>query len=157
MTWSHYLALLSVDDSKKRKKLETNAIKEKWSRRRLKLEIKKLNVKGARKEKPVAKLTPRLGKPGVYAVTEWPGTQTSADKNGKQTFAKTQGEKKRAYDLGFSSFKTIRSKPKRKPKPFDLFTYYADVERVIDGDTLWVQIDCGFSFGTRQKFRPFSG
>jgi endonuclease YncB( thermonuclease family) len=34
-----------------------------------------------------------------------------------------------------------------------LYTYVARVERVIDGDTLWVVIDCGFQNRTRQKIR----
>ncbi len=34
-----------------------------------------------------------------------------------------------------------------------LYTYSATVERVIDGDTLWVQVDLGFRVWTRQKLR----
>jgi endonuclease YncB( thermonuclease family) len=34
-----------------------------------------------------------------------------------------------------------------------IFTYVARVERVIDGDTLWVVIDCGLQNRTRQKVR----
>jgi endonuclease YncB( thermonuclease family) len=34
-----------------------------------------------------------------------------------------------------------------------LYTYKATVERVIDGDTLWLQVDLGFRVWTRQKLR----
>ena len=34
-----------------------------------------------------------------------------------------------------------------------LYTYRATVEEVVDGDTLWVGIDCGFGVWVRQKLR----
>src|SRR5688572_17822083 len=34
-----------------------------------------------------------------------------------------------------------------------LYTYKALLREVIDGDTLWVQVDCGFERWTRQKIR----
>ena len=37
--------------------------------------------------------------------------------------------------------------------PKEIFTYKAFVERVIDGDTLWANIDCGFNTRVRQKLR----
>ncbi len=33
------------------------------------------------------------------------------------------------------------------------YSYRAYVERVIDGDTLWLDVDCGFQVWTRQKVR----
>jgi len=45
------------------------------------------------------------------------------------------------------SFKTSDAKPK------ELYTYKALVERVVDGDTIWVNIDCGFDIWIRQKLR----
>lgn len=35
----------------------------------------------------------------------------------------------------------------------DLYTYKALVERVVDGDTIWMNIDCGFNIWIRQKLR----
>ena len=34
-----------------------------------------------------------------------------------------------------------------------LYTYKATLERVVDGDTLWLQVDLGFRVWTRQKIR----
>ncbi|MSS72769.1 MAG: thermonuclease family protein [Candidatus Latescibacteria bacterium] len=34
-----------------------------------------------------------------------------------------------------------------------LYTYRAIVEGVVDGDTLWTHVDCGFRTWTRQKLR----
>ena len=34
-----------------------------------------------------------------------------------------------------------------------LYTYQAAVDRVVDGDTLWAEIDCGFDIWVRQKLR----
>jgi len=39
---------------------------------------------------------------------------------------------------------------KGRPLPY---TYEAQVVRVIDGDTLWVEIDCGFDVWVKQKLR----
>ena len=38
----------------------------------------------------------------------------------------------------------------RRPK---LFTYRATVTQLVDGDTVWAEIDCGFGVWTRQKLR----
>ncbi len=41
------------------------------------------------------------------------------------------------------------SLPERK----QLYTYRAEIERIIDGDTLWLQVDAGFGTTVRQKIR----
>ena len=45
----------------------------------------------------------------------------------------------------------LRPAPNNDPK--ELFTYKAEVERVVDADTLWVVIDCGFDTEARKKVR----
>ena len=51
MSWSHYRALLSVNDPKKRDELAKRAYKEKWGRDRLREEVKKQSDKS--EPKPV--------------------------------------------------------------------------------------------------------
>jgi endonuclease YncB( thermonuclease family) len=38
----------------------------------------------------------------------------------------------------------------------DLFTYVADVQKVINGDTIWVKINLGFGFSVRSCMRLVS-
>jgi len=131
--WTHYRTLLAVNNTKQRNQLAKRAEEEAWSVRALREAIAQ-EVKTGAKTKPAKKLIPRRGKPGVYSLTQWQG--------------------KPAYDLGFSVYKTVKTKSRKKsPKPSDLYTYKALVERVIDGDTLWAQIDLGFGLGVRQKLR----
>jgi len=57
-------------------------------------------------------------------------------------------------DLGFSNFlKPSHIKKKIKIVRDRAFTYEAEVEEVIDGDTLWCLVDLGFGVRTRQKLR----
>ena len=58
-------------------------------------------------------------------------------------------------DFGFNIIRELKSTQKllsvisKAPQ----YTYKAYVERIIDGDTLWSKIDCGFETLTRQKLR----
>ncbi len=138
LSWGHYRDLLSINEEKQRKELIDQASRKKWSRSTLRHEIGKL--KAAKKitvssvapaEEP---LIPLKGKLDTYRVVDYMGKKT--------------------YDLGFSTYFEIKGKaPKAEPKPEDLYTYEAQIETVIDGDTLWAQIHLGFGVWTRQKLR----
>jgi len=131
--WSHYRYLLSLNDTEKRKCLRLEAAKRNWSVRELKSAIKRF--KALQSHKAVKRLVPRRGKVGVYRIIDWRG--------------------KKAYDLGFSSYLEISKKSKKKSTADQaaLYTYEADLERVVDGDTLWARIHLGFGVWTRQKLR----
>ena len=87
------------------------------------------------------------------------------------------GKPELKIDLGFSSFKealmrgrtalkagdiaesiwvkgdTYRLEKAKGKTESDLFTYYAEIERVVDGDTIIAQVDLGFGVTTRQYLR----
>jgi len=137
LSWWYYRELLSINDDVKRAAMALRAQKQDWPRDVLRREIKKYKIKNGirRKGLPFAdELTPRRGKLGAYQIVDWRG--------GK------------ARDLGFSSYKEYRGrKPKKAPKASELYTYKAYVDRVVDGDTIWMKVDLGFGFWTLQKLR----
>ena len=134
LSWSHYTALLSINDSQQRKALTGQAVKNGWDRSKLRSEIRKLKpVQSAPASRDL--LEPRRGKIGVHQIIDWHG--------------------RKAYDLGFSTYFEIKGRaPKRKnPPEKDLYTYETRLENVFDADTPWTQIHLGFGIWTRQKLR----
>lgn len=130
LTWSHYERLLSINNPVKRKALEKRAIKEAWSVRELRSEIQKLRPK-----KKVRPLTPKRGVVGLRRIKKV--------------------RNKLAWDLGFTAYQYIRKRPKKykEPASSELFTFEGFVERVVDGDTVWCQIELGFNICVREKLR----
>jgi len=165
LTWSHYEALLAVNDAKERDSLAEKAVKEKWTRDQMREEVKALTHKqepAETKAEETLKPSP-LGQPGTYKII--------LSKNGS-----SEGEL--ALDLGFSvhfrlsevvqdlsEFKEgdlvafeekeiqLLGKP-RGTNPDDLlYTYKARVLRVLDGDTIEAVIDLGFGITITQTLR----
>ncbi len=110
------------------------------------------------RRKPAEAFLPKQGKLNTYRLLE------TESLSGKRTLL---------VDLGFSTFRDLSQRPKRKfrggeivewkggsrlvksrrASEKDLFTYNGSFERIIDGDTFWVKIDLGFGVSTRQKLR----
>jgi len=162
LAWSHYLALCKIKDEDFRKALEKKAIIEKWSVRMLEEKIKE-----GKDEKKIINKNKKLklsrGKLYTYKLK-------------KVDFLKG----KYLLDCGFKVYKEISKKlikfreeeiiiriecNKRK-EPFewiphqvrndtkkDLYCYKARVEKFIDGDTLWLYVDCGFGIWLKEKVR----
>ncbi|MBU0469685.1 MAG: thermonuclease family protein [Candidatus Omnitrophica bacterium] len=170
LSWSHQKLLLSVDDEKKRKSLEKKVIKENLSKEELRTIIgvekeviskKQAKAKVESKDKaPAPVLATVRGKGFHYKV--------------KEIDLKHKDQKIYGIDCGFGNFKEVavggikRSdgqvvKAIKVPGgynfeltdvPYDeIYTFKAYVEKVIDADTLWVNIDCGFGFWSHQKLR----
>ena len=168
--WTHYQVLLAIKDKEKRYSYERRAIKQNWDvqqledvikRDKVDLEelIKKQTKKG--KSRPAPKLnltrgslyTYRLIKPKYIASTVSPlvvdcgfyisralslsGISNPKDKDIVESAKIDKG------------YKFISSSATKK----QLYTYKAFVERVVDADTVWVNIDCGFNTFSRQKLR----
>ncbi|MCB9799641.1 MAG: thermonuclease family protein [Candidatus Omnitrophica bacterium] len=150
LPWSSYTSLLAVNDAKTRKKLITEAVANDWTRKELRTAIKKVKAGSPIKTfgddsvgslgddnagKDGLRKNPKLGKPGVYRTVKWNDED--------------------AYDLGFSTYMKIKGRKKKRaqPKPSELYFYEAVVDRVVDGDTLWVNVNLGFGVGSYQKLR----
>jgi len=163
LSWNHYKVLLTVGDKRKRFRLEEAAKRKKMTVSQLKNRARKLNKTQRQTEavlkKGISKLPVVRGELFCYKVLG--------------PLAKEKG--KVALDCGFNirrniifsragNFKTgdiirvVKSKSgfaaeKAEIPSKKLFTYKAYLERVIDGDTIFVNIDCGFDTWIRQKLR----
>lgn len=155
LTWTHYKGLLSVNDSKKRNQLARRAAKENWSVKELRSHVIASNTQKreaiSANHSDRVRLKPlRPGKLNVYRTREVNG--------------------KKLIDLGFSVYLnpsdfaqalTVIARSAKKPEAIPAmsltkdkrYTYTAQVERVIDGDTIWAVIDLGLGIKTRQKLR----
>ncbi len=160
LTWSHIRILLSIADKQARLELEQKIIDEKLSSK----ELQKL-VKNSKKSPDEVENTP---------------LKTSRDRPYVYRFKKIQ--KQTMLDLGFMFYiqnPFTEAKPKSSTPPrirktdviqiektndeYQLvnlgngsvphYTYKAYVIEVIDGDTIWVNIDLGFNNWTTQKLR----
>ncbi len=162
LDWSNYVTLLSIKEDSKRKLLEERAINEKLNY----LELKKLASTFRNKKQNMSSgenlPEPVRGRLNTYSL---PGP--AGDPLPENTIL---------VDCGF---KILREVPVKNPgnfagtkiisrggrgrtpviepanhiKPELLYTYRAVVEKIIDGDTIRVLIDCGFGTRTRQKLR----
>ena len=144
LTWSHYRKLVTVQDKNERKKLETQIIEKGWNAEKLQ---EYLNTKRALEaqdnpDAPVPQLKFTRGKLGTVSVVA-------------KEKALSQPKNTTTIDLGFRQwhYATVQDLKEVIVTDKPEYTYEAKVERVVDGDTLWVQIDLGFGSATRQKLR----
>lgn len=144
LVWAHYRVLVEVADKRQRDALEREVRSKRLTSVQLEERVRALNASIEDEDAPVPTrnvtppklLTPRRGTPGVCRVL--------ADGAGV------------AVDLGFSCYLTL-SGNRHGAGDFvrvaadgvaavtgaskaDLFTYRAEVIKVVDGDTLWVKI-----------------
>jgi endonuclease YncB( thermonuclease family) len=155
-SWAHYRALCQVDDTEQRNALYQQALREEWTSPQLLERVRVLNARrvnageDAAAANPPKLLTPRRGTPGVCRVI--------ADGAGV------------AVDLGFACYLRPAVAAEIRPDDFvkvtktgiarlenatkaDLFTYHAEVVKVVDGDTLWVRIFLRPDQWVKQKLR----
>ena len=158
LSWSHYQALLALNDSKERKEVTEQAMRESWGRDRVREEVRRRQAArgSAGENKPVETvLTAEPGKPGTYRVVK-------AHYGNKP--------EQLVLDLGFSNYyhppgkfpfkegdivqeNKGRFKKSKDASEKDLFTYTAAVIGVIDGDTFTAAVELGFGFATVQTLR----
>ena len=156
--WSHYRALLKVGDSAARAFYLEETVQGDWSVRRLESQIQArvFAQHGGAQERMVSPRQGRLytyrlqaGAPrprldlgfGVYHAAAFPGVEAVGCEEIVEV-ARDETPGGCVYHLT----------PSALGKPA-LYTYQAVVERVVDGDTLWAEIDCGFHIWVRQKLR----
>jgi endonuclease YncB( thermonuclease family) len=175
LSWSHYQLLLKIKDDEKRRNFERQALEKGWSKRILKNVILKESLdvdeslKTSPEPQPQAPLEAPLNKlniqRGLLQHHPLKNVKISSENPGL------------AVDCGFSNYHPLSTGKmkelqegdvvqvfeKHKKKGFKFkkvevsasscFTYKGFVERVIDGDTLLINIECGFGFWTRQRIR----
>jgi len=161
--WSHYLKLITITDDKKRLAFEKAVVQNEWSAEELAARMKKELKPVVSVEKKVAPalLSPLRGIPYTYQVVERPnvkpgqsalridlgfGVFHKVEPRLINSFNKGDIVESRSQDDAYKFVKTDRSAK-------DLFTYWADVEKIIDGDTLKVRFDLGFNVEARDTLR----
>lgn len=164
LSWAHFRELAYVEDKRKRQLFVERAIKKEWDSRKLEeaIRLDRATVKEPEEKprQPAKRLTVTRARMYTYQVLE-PGYIHPIDEHLTidlgfcvLTHQEIKGLKLKAGEFIESiksgqgySFKHSDAKPK------ELYAYKALIERVVDADTLWLNIDLGFSCWTRQKVR----
>lgn len=154
LAWAHYRVLIPIEDDRLRQSLATEADRECWSVHRLEERLRALvppespaiELPG----NPPKPLTPKRGTPGVckvIAVTGAPVVDL-----GFATYRDVEATRFEAGDFVRvdSTGRIIREPDATKA---DLFTYHAEVLKVVDGDTLWVKVYLEPGRWVKQKLR----
>jgi len=169
LSWTHYVHLIRVEEETKRKKFEKKAVDERLSSQNLYQLI--FAEKIEKKKKEESKQLEILAKPGTLPCVRGKLYRYRCLFRKDIPCAKTQA----LVDMGFGFLRTIDIpdwKSNGSPTPIRsyknkngyfvrratkhpeyLYTYRATVTRVIDGDTLILNIDLGFDSWVEQKLR----
>lgn len=171
LNWTQIRQLLAVPKDEQRLLLTEQTTENNWSSaelaRQIKLQVNqsagKIRAVQSINQKTLQKLKPKCGPLSTYRIIASNTVHENSDK--------TQG--KLFIDLGFSNYAELpkwmqgkvkegdifqlksKTRLEKLPKASrkDLYTYEAFIERVVDGDTFWIQVDLGFGMWTRQKLR----
>jgi endonuclease YncB( thermonuclease family) len=145
LAWGHYRVLIDVDDKSAREGLVREARSKGWTCPQLEERVRALNASrvtdaalaAAKDVTPLRMLTPRRGTPGVCRVVD-EGGRPAVDLGFACYLALPPGSRHGAGD--FVRVEADGVAAAKDATKADLFTYAAEVLRVVDGDTLWVRI-----------------
>ena len=157
LSWSHYRLLTSVEGEKQRNILEAKASDNNWSKRELEDFLEKDKEKSRKfskaKKRVKKKLSLPKGKLYTYRLFKGDYADNILIDCGFNIYRESENEKFRGNFAETvkikNSYKLVKSSATAK----HLYTFKAHVEKIIDGDTLWVIVDCGFKTWSRQKIR----
>jgi len=142
LSWTQHVELLPVTNQADKQRLEQRIISEKLSPRQIRQEVHQLKKS---QQAPQQDKTPAILPPPERQQPLQCYGLIAPDK-----LARSRGTV--VVDCGFNIWREIpRQDAKSHGDPS--YTYPAQVESVIDGDTLWVIVDCGYGTLTRQKLR----
>ncbi len=155
LTWTHIRMLVHVPEKQSRQAFERKIIQENLSSRELQKLLKSTKNKSKKDEIPTLKV--ERGQPHIYCLKKLQG-QTMVDLGFrtymKSPFTEFESTSSTKQIIGKTekldqSYRFIPAGPEKVPH----YTYKAYVIEVIDGDTLWVNIDLGFDMWSNQKLR----
>lgn len=140
LPWSHYRALLSVEDPARRRRIEKEAVARKLTTRQLEARIRK-----------------DAGKKGTNQLANSETRILPLIRGAYKTYKilQTFSDGRVRVDCGFNVRRTIAKDSVTEETLGDEagYTYKATVEEIIDADTLWLEIDIGFDTSILQKLR----
>ena len=167
LSWSHWRRLASIPDSERRDQLVKSAESNEWTAEELSTRLTKIRELEFRdslnvNHKPLP--IPILGPFWTYQIKDSESIHSKRSDIlwvdlGFQVFLEAErfeARKIKANDVVTSTKDKDHTYSLRKSENITtdhLFTYKAYVERIIDGDTLKVQIDLGFDIWRRQTIR----
>ena len=164
LSWSHYRILLRAPSLEAQKYYRTGVETHGWSVRELDKQMKagafesdSAEVGGVKRLEKRHTLPPLRGQIYSYRLTQIPGAPALRINVGFGIY----------LDVALAGLTDVRdgqlvvSNKKRGKYTFEItegrkaayYSYRARVLSVIDGDTLWLDIDCGFGVWTKQKVR----
>ncbi|MBM3580177.1 MAG: DUF1016 family protein [Alphaproteobacteria bacterium] len=155
LSWSHYRVLAGVKKDNERALLEKSASKRNLSAEELQQKIsKKKSTPRAVKERPETVLRPQRGRLFCYKITKRPASDALYFDCGFGIF-KEAGEE---LPKGVEIVETVKRGKnyllqKSDAKPRQIYVYKAHLVRIIDGDTLHVDLDLGFGIRHEEKLR----
>jgi len=142
LSWTQHVELLPVTNKAMKQRLEREIVRGKLSPRQIRQKV--LQIETEKKTPARDKAKVKLTQPGREQPLQRYGLIES------DRMARSKGTV--IVDCGFNIWREIgRQEAKSHGQPS--YTYPAMVESVIDGDTLWVIVDCGYGTLTRQKLR----
>ncbi len=162
-TWAHYRVLIQIPDEAQRKAVTAEALKRGWTSPQLETRVRELALLAAPADEaasetaptpPAARLlVPKRGTPGVYRLVAR-GDRLAVDLGFKIYRPLTAAEARGLEEGGFVRLDEAGAiSPADDATKADLFTYRATVPRVIDGDTLVVEIELFPQCIVEQKLR----
>ena len=169
LSWTHYCLLLTVQDSVERARWQERIIQEGLNSKQLRKQIREYNKSKRDESRSRASQSPQQpeklevtrGKLWTHKVLEPETIRASGEivvlDCGFDIWREVSCSNADSFQEGDiveatenSSGATIE---KSSAAAEELFTFAVKLEKVIDADTLWVHIDCGFATWTRQKLR----
>ncbi|MBI5024049.1 MAG: thermonuclease family protein [Candidatus Omnitrophica bacterium] len=163
LTWGHYRRLITVKDPGERKKLEEQILRKKWDTHKFQkyLNTKRRLAAPADDDKPIARLTFTRGR--LHTCQIVPANKAlvhrgplALDLGFREQYEIPKGAPKlketETVELVFRKGTLAGARKVEVPKD-ELFTYKAEVEKVIDGDTLLVSLDFNCPMSISQKLR----
>lgn len=165
LNWNHYKSLITVTDGNERKKLEQEIIEKNWKADKLQKYLSTKRKLTSPVDVSPLKFTP--GKFHTYRVVKANSCLTAGrlpliDQGSlaldlgfrMQTLAppEVKGSEGDLVELLFKDGQLTGAK-KAAASGDELFTYLAEVERVIDGDTILASFDLGLPVSISQKLR----
>jgi len=164
LTWSHFSYLISVKDKSKRESFAQLAVKKDWGKRELAeaIRLDRLTIEEPKEatKSSTTKLNVTRARLFTYQILE-PSFIHQIDERLVVDLGFTFIIQAEAKNIRLKAGEFIESKKQGEnysfshsdAKPRELYTYKALVERVVDGDTMVLDIDLGFSSWARQKVR----
>ena len=152
--WSHYRLLSSIPSKEQRNVLEHKVSNNNWSPRDLDTFIKEDREKPKPKHRKPKKLSLVKGKLYTYSVFKDDYAENVLVDCGFNIYRESNASSMpsrfvETAKVGNNDYKLVKSNATSK----HLYTYKAYVKKIIDGDTVWVIVDCGFKTWVHQKLR----